>query len=136
MEFHPIQGGVEIYKYIGICSGKYGPLGSRLPFFINFSSHSFSDGEGGCALLNRQERGRACHAAKGNFFQKDAKLKIQKRSFSRFGTLVWNNIAPALPDKPKTVNRKTIRDSMLNLLSAEDDYVEINKIIDYLKSLA
>ena len=75
-------------------------------------------------------------AAKGNFFQKDAKLEIQKRSFSRFGTLVWNNIAPALRDKPKTVYRKTIRDLMFNLLSAEDDYVEINKIVDFLKSLA
>ena len=58
------------------------------------------------------------------------------RSFSRFGTLVWNNIAPALRDKPKTVYRKTIRNSMFNLLSAADDYVEINKIVDFLKSLA
>ncbi len=49
-------------------------------------------------------------AAKGNFFQKDAKLEIQKCSFSRFGTLVWKKIAPALRDKPKTVYRKTIRD--------------------------
>ncbi len=45
-------------------------------------------------------------------------------------------MAPALRDKPKTVYRKTIRDSMLNLLSAEGDYVEINEIIDFLKSLA
>ena len=51
-------------------------------------------------------------AAKGNFFQKDAKLEIQKSSFSRFGTLVWNNIATALRDKPKTVYRKTTRNLM------------------------
>ena len=57
-------------------------------------------------------------AAIGNFFQKDAKLEIQKRSFSRLGTLVWYNIAPALRDKPKTVNRKTIRNSIFNLLLA------------------
>ena len=73
-------------------------------------------------------------AAKGKFFQKDAKLEIQKRSFSRFGTLVWNNIAPALRDKSKTVDRKTTRISMFNLLSAEDDDIEINKIVDFLKS--
>ena len=74
--------------------------------------------------------------SKGSFFQKDAKLEIQKRSFPRFGTLVWNNIAPALQDKPKTVYRKTLCNSMFNSLLAEDDYVEINKIIDFLKSLA
>ena len=85
---------------------------------------------------NEVHRYNTRSAAKGNFFQKDAKLEIQKRSFSRFGTLVWNNIAPALRDKPKTVYRKTIRNSMFNLLSAEDDYVEINKIVDFLKSLA
>ena len=85
---------------------------------------------------NEVHRYNTRSAAKGNFFQKDAKLEIQKRSFSRFGTLVWNNIAPALRDKPKTVYRKTIRDLMFNLLSAEDDYVEINKIVDFLKSLA
>ena len=67
---------------------------------------------------------------------KDAKLEIQKRFFSRFGTLVWNSIAPALRDKTKIVYRKTIRNSMFNLLSATDDYVEINKIIHFLKSLA
>ena len=38
----------------------------------------------------------------------NVKLEIQKRSFSRFGTLVWNNIAAPLRDKPKTVYRKTI----------------------------
>ena len=32
--------------------------------------------------------------------------------------------------------KKTIRNSMSNLLSAEDEYVEINKIIDFLKSWA
>ncbi len=87
---------------------------------------------------NEVHRYNTRSAAKGNFFPKDAKLEIQKRSFnfSRFGTLVWNNIAPALRDKPKTVYRKTIHDSMFNLLSAEDDYVEINKIVDFLKSLA
>ena len=85
---------------------------------------------------NEVHRYNTRSTAKGNFFQKDAKLEIQKRSFSRFGTLVWNNIAPALGDKPKTVYRKTIRNSMFNLLSAEDDYVEINKIVDFLKSLA
>ena len=83
---------------------------------------------------NEVHRYNTRSATKGNFFQKDAKLEIQKRSFSRFGTLIWNNIAPALRDKPKTVYRKTIRNSML--LSAEDDYVEINKIVDFLKSLA
>ena len=77
---------------------------------------------------NEVHRYNTRSATKGNFFQ--------KRSFSRFGTLVWNNIAPALRDKPKTVYRKTIRNSMFNLLSAEDDYVEINKIVDFLKSLA
>ena len=83
---------------------------------------------------NEVHRYNTRSATKGNFFQKDAKL--EKRSFSCFGTLVWNNIALALRDKPKTVYQKTIRNSMFNLLSAEDDYVEINKIVDFLKSLA
>ena len=42
----------------------------------------------------------------------------------------------ALQDKPKTVYRKTLCNLMFNLLLAEDHYVEINKIIDFLKSLA
>ena len=50
--------------------------------------------------------------------------------------LFSNNVAPALRDKPKTVYRKTTRISMFNLLSAEDDHIEINKIVDFLKSLA
>ena len=58
--------------------------------------------------------------------------KFKSVPFSRFGTLVWNNIAPALRDKRKAVYRKTIRNSMFNLLSAEDDHVEINKIADFL----
>ena len=70
---------------------------------------------------NEVRRYNTRSAGKGNFFQKDAKLEIQKRSFSRFGTLVWNNIAPALRDKPKTVYRKTIPNSMFNLLSADED---------------
>jgi len=82
---------------------------------------------------NEVHRYNTRSAGKGNFFQKDGKLEIQKRFFSRFGTLLWNNIAPALP---KTVYRKTIGNLMFNLISAEDDYVEINKIVDFLKPLA
>ena len=85
---------------------------------------------------NEVHRYNTRSAAKGNYFQKDAKLEIQKRSFSRFGTLVWNNIAPTQRDKPKSIFRKTIRKQMFDILLAHDDYVEVNSLIYSLKSIS
>ena len=34
------------------------------------------------------------HAAKGNYIQKEVKLEIFKRSFSRTGAMLWNQISP------------------------------------------
>ena len=65
---------------------------------------------------NEVRRYNTKSAGKGNFFQKDAKLEIQKRSFSRFGTLVWNNIAPALRDKPKTNPRRQVKNIVTNMI--------------------
>jgi len=41
------------------------------------------------------------HAAKGNYFRKEAKLEIFKRSFSRTGAMLWNEISPNWRDVSK-----------------------------------
>jgi len=43
------------------------------------------------------------HAAKGNYLQKEVKSEIFKRSFSRTGAILWNQISPDWRDLSKPI---------------------------------
>jgi len=55
------------------------------------------------------------HAAKGNYIRKEVKLEIFKRSFSRAGAMLWNQISPNWKDLSKPIFKKTIPDFYLRL---------------------
>ena len=61
------------------------------------------------------------HAAKGNCIRKEVKLEI-KRSFSRTGAMLWNQISPKWGDVAKPIFKKTILRFLFDILSDRDDY--------------
>ena len=75
------------------------------------------------------------HAAKGNYLRKGVKLEIFKRSFSRTGAILWNQISPDWRDLSKPVSKKTIRRFLFETLSDRDDYVEVDSSTTWLKFL-
>ena len=74
------------------------------------------------------------HAAKGNYYQKEAKLEIFKWSFSRTGTIIWNQISSNWRDASKPIFKKIIRRFLFETLSDRDDYVEVDTLTQILKS--
>ena len=64
----------------------------------------------------------------GNYLRKNVKLEIFKRSFSRTGTMLWNQIPPNWRD----VSKPTIRRFLSETLSDRDDYVEVDTLIQFL----
>ena len=50
------------------------------------------------------------HTTEGNYYQKEAKLEIYKRLFSRSGAKVWNVIPSDWRDASKSVFRKEMAD--------------------------
>ena len=73
------------------------------------------------------------HAAKGNYIQKEVKLEIFRRSFSRTGAMLWNQISPNWRDISKPTFKKKIRQFLFQALSDRDDYVEVDTLIQILK---
>ena len=69
------------------------------------------------------------HAAKGNYYQKEANLEIFKRSFSRTGAIIWNQISSNWGDASKPIFKKIIRRFLFETLSDRDDYVEVDTYI-------
>ena len=74
------------------------------------------------------------HAAKGSYYQKEAKLKIFKRSFSRTGAIIWNQISSNWRDASKPIFKKIIHSFLFETLSDRDDYVEVDNLTQLLKS--
>ena len=74
------------------------------------------------------------HAAKGNYYQKEAKLEIFKWSFSRTGAIIWNQIPSNWRDAFKPIFKKIIRRFLFETLSDRDDYVEVDTLTQILKS--
>ena len=73
------------------------------------------------------------HAAKGNYLRKGVKSEIFKRSFSRTGAILWNQISPDLRDLSKPIFKKTMRRYLFETLSDRDDYVEVDTLTQVLK---
>ena len=61
------------------------------------------------------------------------KSQIQKKSFSRIGAKLWNEIPTKLRYLPKRTFSKRIRDLLLLLLESEDSYVDLETMISKLK---
>ena len=66
--------------------------------------------------------------------QKEAKLEIFKRSFSRTGAIIWNQISSNWRDASKPIFKKIIRRFLFETLSDKDDYVEVDTLTQILKS--
>jgi len=73
------------------------------------------------------------HAAKGNYLRKEVNSEIFKRSFSRTGAILWNQISPDLRDLSKPIFKKTMRRYLFETLSDRDDYVEVDTLTQVLK---
>ena len=73
------------------------------------------------------------HAAKGNYIRKEVKLEIFRRSCSRTGAMLWNQISPNWRDISKPTFKKKIRQFLFHALSDRDDYVEVDTLIQILK---
>ena len=81
---------------------------------------------------NEIHRYNTRHAAKGNYIWKEVKLKIFKRSFSRTGAMLWNQISPKWRDMSKPIFKKTIHQFLFDILSDRDDYVEVDTPTQFL----
>jgi len=55
------------------------------------------------ALFTRSNGYNTRHAAKGNYLRKEVKSEIFKRSFSRTGEILWNQISPDWRDLSKPI---------------------------------
>ena len=56
-------------------------------------------------------------------------LEIHKRSFSRFGVRLWNEIPRRMRDLPKKEFKGEIPRVLLNILVNENDYIETPIIV-------
>ena len=66
----------------------------------------------------------------GNFYVQNSRLEMQKRSFSRLGVRLWNEIPCHMRVLPKKKTfKRVLRTSLLNILQNEDDYIQIPVMI-------
>ena len=65
----------------------------------------------------------------GNLYVQNSRLEMQRRSFSRLGVRLWNEIPCHMRVLPKKAFKKVLRMSLLNILQNEDDYIQIPVII-------
>ena len=65
----------------------------------------------------------------GIFFVQSSRLEIQKRSFSRFGVTLWNDIPRCVRDLPKRAFKSKIIQLLIDILENENDYVETPLIV-------
>ena len=64
----------------------------------------------------------------GNLYVQNYRLEMQKRSFSRLGVRLWNEIPCHMRDLPKKMFKRVLRTSLLNIFQ-KDDYIQIPVII-------
>ena len=65
----------------------------------------------------------------GNFYVQNSRLEMQKRSFSRLGVRLWNEIPCHMRVLPKKAFKRVLRTSLLNILQNKNDYIQIPVII-------
>ena len=65
----------------------------------------------------------------GNFYVQSSSLEIQKRSFSRFGVKLWNEIPQRIRNFSKKAYKREIRGILSEILVNENDYIETPIIV-------
>ena len=75
-------------------------------------------------------------ATRGNYYVKCSRLEIQKNSFSRSGTCVWNSLPLKLCHVNKSRFKKELRLSLHNILKSENEYIGISELITRLPKVS
>ena len=70
-----------------------------------------------------------------NYYLKRSNLEIQRKSFSRIGAKLWNEIPASIRNLPKHLFKKELRSVLLKILETADDYLDIESIISRLKNV-
>ena len=65
----------------------------------------------------------------GKFYVQSSSLEIQKRSFSRFGVKLWNEIPQRVRNLSKNAYKREIRGILSEILINENDYIETPIIV-------
>ena len=60
-----------------------------------------------------------------NFYIKQSKLEIQRKSFSHVGVKWWNEVPSCIRELPKRAFKKRIRSILLDILQNENTYPDI-----------
>ena len=68
-------------------------------------------------------------ATRGSHYVKSSRLEIQKNSFSRSGTCVWNSLTLKLRHVNQRRFKKELCVSLLNILDSENEYIGISELI-------
>ena len=69
----------------------------------------------------------------GNFYLKSSRLEIGKKSFSRVGARVWNEIPQQLRELPKKQFKDKLHALLIDILKQHNDYIDIKQITTSLK---
>ena len=70
--------------------------------------------------------------ANNNLYINCSRLELQRRSFSRVGTLIWNSIDLNLRLCSKHAFKFKMHQALLNILTDQNDYVNVPMIIEML----
>ena len=68
-----------------------------------------------------------------NFYVKHSRLNILNNSFSRTGARIWNSIPGDLCNLAKNKFKERVHQIVLQVLSEEDDYVDLITLIEQVK---
>ena len=68
-------------------------------------------------------------SASNNFFINKSRLEIKRKSFSRVGVRLWNELPTKLRKQPQTKFKKKIRWILFNILEIKDNYIEVETLI-------
>jgi predicted Holliday junction resolvase-like endonuclease len=63
-----------------------------------------------------------------NFYIKQLKLEIQRKSFSHVGVKWWNEVPSCIRELPKRAFKKRIRYFLLDILQNENTYPDIESL--------
>ena len=69
-----------------------------------------------------------------NFYVKHSRLNILDNSFSRTGARIWNSIPGDLCNLAKNKFKERVQQIVLQILSEEDDYVDLRTLIKQVKT--
>ena len=102
------------------------------PMQQNYSLHLVLYKHLVAGILNLFQKTSSCHSyktrtwASGNSYVNSSDLESYKMSFSRFGAIkLWNEIPCHIRHLPKNKFKKTLFKLGFDILSSEDDYIDI-----------